>query len=110
VPSFTRKSYQPYASADRTDQPDSVKLPKSFVAIDLSQDSNGDRRSNGKNKENSDAKSEDGEKGRLEEWQDEIKVPVADDMANVASPVSVLDLEERRDGIQPAGLPPPVLD
>jgi hypothetical protein len=36
---------------------------------------------------------------------------VADDIANVASPVSALDLEERRDGaVQPAGLSPPAMD
>ncbi|KAH7401036.1 histidine phosphatase superfamily-domain-containing protein [Phaeosphaeria sp. MPI-PUGE-AT-0046c] len=89
-----------------------VKLPKSFVAIDLSQD-NMDRRSNasGKNKENGDAKSEEGERGRSEEREnDEIKLPITDDIANVASPQSNFELEERRDGVQPAGLAPPALD
>ncbi|KAH6073954.1 inositol hexakisphosphate and diphosphoinositol-pentakisphosphate kinase [Parastagonospora nodorum] len=87
-----------------------VKLPKSFVAIDLSQDSNGDRRGNGKMKENGDAKSEDGERGRSEERQDEIMLPIAGDVANIASPVSTLDSGEGREGLQPAVLPPPALD
>jgi inositol hexakisphosphate/diphosphoinositol-pentakisphosphate kinase len=96
-----------------TNFPASVKLPKSFVAIDLSQDSNSDRRStasNGKNKDNGDAKSEESERGRSEERKDEIKLPITDDISNVASPQSAFELEERRDGVQPAGLPPPVMD
>lgn len=89
----------------------SVKLPKSFVAIDLSQD-NSDRPNNrsGKNKENGDAKSEGSERGRSEERKAEIKLPITDDMNNVAAPHSILESEERKDGIQPAGLPPPVMD
>ena len=89
----------------------SVKLPKSFVAIDLSQDIS-ERRitSNSKSKENGDAKSEEGERGRSEERKDEIKLPIADENGNVAVPQSTFEVEERKDGIQPAGLPPPILD
>jgi inositol hexakisphosphate/diphosphoinositol-pentakisphosphate kinase len=89
-----------------------VKLPKSFVAIDLSQDSNGDRRStaSGKNKENGDAKSEESERGRSEERKDEIKLPITDNINTVATPHSIFEQEERKDGIQPAGLPPPAMD
>lgn len=88
-----------------------MKLPKSFVAIDLSQD-NIDRRgtAGGKNKENGDTRSEDGERGRSEERKDETKLPITADIASVASPQSILEVEERRDGVQPAGLPPPALD
>lgn len=95
-----------------TNKRNSVKLPKSFVAIDLSQDSNGDRRSivNGKNKENGDAKSEEGERGRSEERKDEIKLPITDNISTVAMPHSIFEAEERKDGVQPAGLPPPAMD
>jgi inositol hexakisphosphate/diphosphoinositol-pentakisphosphate kinase len=88
----------------------SVKLPKSFVAIDLSQDSS-DRRStaSGKNKENGDAKSEEGERGRSEDRKDETELPIAAH-GNVATPTTTFELEERKDGTQPAGLPPPALD
>jgi len=61
-------------------------------------------------KENGDAKSEDGERGRSEERQDEIMLPIADDAADIASPVSALDSGERREGLQAATLPPPALD
>ena len=88
-----------------------MKLPKSFVAIDLSQD-NIDRRNtaNGKNKDNGDAKSEEGERGRSEERKEETQLPITADIASVASPQSNFELEERRDGVQPAGLPPPAMD
>jgi hypothetical protein len=60
-------------------------------------------------KENGDAKSEDGERGRSGERQDEIMLPIADDAADIASPVSALDSGER-EGLQAATLPPPALD
>ncbi|KAF2032340.1 hypothetical protein EK21DRAFT_98995 [Setomelanomma holmii] len=82
-----------------------VKLPKSFVAIDLSE--NG--RAN-KGKENGDAKSEEGERGRSEERSSEIKIPIADENGNIAVPHSSLETEERKDGVTLAGLPPPALD
>jgi inositol hexakisphosphate/diphosphoinositol-pentakisphosphate kinase len=87
----------------------SVKLPKSFVAIDLSQDSNTDRRSTASNGKNKDAGDAEADRGRSGERED-VELPITDEIGNVASPQSVFELEERRDGVQPAGLPPPVLD
>jgi inositol hexakisphosphate/diphosphoinositol-pentakisphosphate kinase len=87
-----------------------VKLPKSFVAIDLSQDNrdSSDRRStaSSKNKENV----EESERGRSEERKNELQLPITDEIGNVATPHSIYEQEERKDGISPAGLPPPALD
>ncbi|KAF2828727.1 hypothetical protein CC86DRAFT_347162 [Ophiobolus disseminans] len=85
-----------------------VKLPKSFVAIDLSQDNSDRRSTSSKVKDNGDAKSDGGERGRAEERTDDIKLSIADEFGNVPAPQTTLELEERRDGIQPAGVPPPV--
>jgi inositol hexakisphosphate/diphosphoinositol-pentakisphosphate kinase len=87
-----------------------VKLPKSFVAIDLSQDSreSSERRStaSSKNKENA----EESERGRSEERKNEVELPIRDELGNVATPHSIFGQEERKDGVPPAGLPPPALD
>jgi inositol hexakisphosphate/diphosphoinositol-pentakisphosphate kinase len=80
-----------------------VKLPKSFVAIDLSQSLSA------KGKESADAKSEDGERGRSEERRDEILLPIADELGNVTSPRAAFDTQESKDGDQLAALPPPAL-
>jgi inositol hexakisphosphate/diphosphoinositol-pentakisphosphate kinase len=88
----------------------SVKLPKSFVAIDLSQDDRARTTISGKNKDNGDAKSEESERGRSEERKDEILLPIADENGNVASPRAPFESQERSDAVQLAGLPPPALD
>jgi hypothetical protein len=82
----------------------SVKLPKSFVAIDLSENGR-----SSKGKENGDAKFEEGERGRSEERKDETKIPSADENGNVAAPHTSLETEERKDGVKLAGLPPPAM-
>lgn len=89
----------------------SVKLPKSFVAIDLSEKVPDafDRRGKGKE---ADSKYDDGNRGRSEERKEE-QIPIADEARNVPAPVSPFALEDRRDGrdgVEPAGLPPPALD
>jgi inositol hexakisphosphate/diphosphoinositol-pentakisphosphate kinase len=81
-----------------------VKLPKSFVAIDLSQSLSA------KGKESVDTKSEDGERGRSEERRDEILLPIADELGNVASPRAAFGTHESKDGDQLVALPPPALD
>lgn len=83
--------------------PASVKLPKSFVAIDLSEKVPDafERRTNGKGKEKEDSKSEDEERGRSEERMDGISV--ADENGNAALPAL-------RKEISPTKLPPPALD
>ncbi|KAF1842460.1 uncharacterized protein K460DRAFT_293494 [Cucurbitaria berberidis CBS 394.84] len=86
-----------------------VKLPKSFVAIDLSEKVPDafERRANGKGKEKEDSKSEDEERGRSEERKDDATpkepIPMTDEKGNVVSPA----LQHE---ISPTRLPPPALD
>lgn len=87
----------------------SVKLPKSFVAIDLSEKIPDafERRTNGKGKEKDDPRPEEEERGRSEERTNDVnpkdRIPIAD-MANDSM---LPDLQEE---IPPTELPPPALD
>jgi hypothetical protein len=87
----------------------SVKLPKSFVAIDLSekvpdaferavgQTHTKDEGSDGR------GRSED----RKEEADSQDLLPIADEKGNVADPAPQTELDRQ---ISPASLPPPALD
>jgi inositol hexakisphosphate/diphosphoinositol-pentakisphosphate kinase len=90
----------------------SVKLPKSFVAIDLSEKvpEAFERSTNGKGKEHNMTESE--ERGRTEE-RGEIAslLPIANEKGEVVSPRGIVSTE--RSGlkeISPSSLPPPMLD
>ncbi|KAJ4377634.1 inositol hexakisphosphate and diphosphoinositol-pentakisphosphate kinase [Neocucurbitaria cava] len=86
-----------------------VKLPKSFVAIDLSEKIPDafERRTNGKGKEKDDPRPEDEERGRSEERTNDVnpkdRIPIADMTNDSMLP----DLQEE---IPPTELPPPALD
>ena len=109
MPSSTRKCSLKSSSLSKSLTPSSVKLPKSFVAIDLSEKipEAFERRTNGKGKEKDDPKSEDEERGRSEERKDGVspngRIPTTDESSDVALPA--LHKE-----ISPAKLPPPALD
>jgi hypothetical protein len=89
----------------------SVKLPKSFVAIDLSEKmtDSSDRRNNGKSKDGDGDGLEDGDRGRSEERKEDHELPAAVEIGTVGPP-SLSASEEGKRGMQPAGLPPPALD
>lgn len=86
----------------------SVKLPKSFVAIDLSEKVPDafDRRANGKSKDKEDVKSDDEGRGRTEGRKDDATpqeiLPIANETDNVA-------LTPLQKEVSPAELPPPAL-
>jgi hypothetical protein len=83
--------------------PASVKLPKSFVAIDLSEKVPDafERNSNGKGKEHT--MSEQEERGRSNEREEIASlIPIADENGEIISP-------EMKD-TSPTSLPPPALD
>ncbi|KAH8732244.1 histidine phosphatase superfamily-domain-containing protein [Phaeosphaeriaceae sp. PMI808] len=63
-----------------TNTNNSVKLPKSFVAIDLSENMRDNNERRGKSKENGDAKSDEGERGRLGR-EGNMRLPLADEGA-----------------------------
>jgi hypothetical protein len=116
VPSSIRTFLYPHIVFTVVLTPSSVKLPKSFVAIDLSEKiapDSSERRTagggseKGKDKDNSNVDEPD--RGRSEERKESIWIPIADDQGNIASS-SLFALEERGDGVQPAGLPPTALD
>lgn len=86
-----------------------VKLPKSFVAIDLSEKVPDafERLSNGESSAKDELKPSDEDRGRPEERKEDATpknlIPIADSDGNVVPPA----LEKQ---ISPAELPPPVLD
>jgi hypothetical protein len=88
----------------------SVKLPKSFVAIDLSEKitDSSERRNSGKNKDGDEERLEDGDRGRSGERKEEHDLLVADE-SEIATPPSIAP-EERVDGMHPAVLPSSALD
>ncbi|KAH7380670.1 histidine phosphatase superfamily-domain-containing protein [Pyrenochaeta sp. MPI-SDFR-AT-0127] len=85
-----------------------VKLPKSFVAIDLSEKVPDafDRRTNGKSKDKEDVKSEDEERGRSEERKDDATPQGLLPVTNEIDEVVPTPLQKE---ISPAELPPPAL-
>ena len=110
MPSSTRKYPEnPPSSLRNTLTPSSVKLPKSFVAIDLSEKIPDafERRTNGKGKEKDDPKFEDEERGRSEERKEDFspkdRIPIADESNDAMLP----NLQKE---MSPAKLPPPALD
>jgi hypothetical protein len=81
----------------------SVKLPKSFVAIDLSEKiapDSSERRTTGggseKGRDKDNPNIDEPDRGRSEERKESIWIPIADDQGNIA-PLSPFALEERRD-------------
>jgi hypothetical protein len=91
----------------------SVKLPKSFVAIDLSEKvpEAFDRSTNGKGKEHNMTERE--ERGRSDERdEDASHIPIANEKGEIISPGEIVSPERLAlsKEISPAGLPPPVLD
>ena len=91
----------------------SVKLPKSFVAIDLSEKvpEAFDRSTTGKGKEHNMTESE--ERGRSDERdEDASHIPIANEKGEIISPGEIVSPERLAlsKEISPAGLPPSVLD
>jgi len=91
----------------------SVKLPKSFVAIDLSEKvpEAFERSSSVKGKEHNMTESE--ERGRSDERdEDASHIPIADAHGNILSPGEIVSPERLalNKEISPAGLPPPAMD
>ncbi|KAI4667924.1 uncharacterized protein J4E78_001744 [Alternaria triticimaculans] len=90
-----------------------VKLPKSFVAIDLSEKvpEAFERNSSVKGKEHNMTESE--ERGRSDERdEDASHIPIADAHGNIISPGEIVSPERLalNKEISPAGLPPPAMD
>ncbi|KNG49574.1 phosphoglycerate mutase-like protein [Stemphylium lycopersici] len=90
-----------------------VKLPKSFVAIDLSEKvpEAFERNFNGKGKEHNMTESE--ERGRTEEREEDASlIPIANKNGEIISPGEIdgPDRTELKKEISPTNLPPPALD
>jgi len=107
VPSSIRKLTQQSTLLVFLLIPTSVKLPKSFVAIDLSEKvPEAFERSNSKGKEHNMTESE--ERGRAEERANGAELlPIADANGEISSPG--LEGSELKD-ISPTSLPSPALD
>jgi hypothetical protein len=91
----------------------SVKLPKSFVAIDLSEKvpEAFERSTNGNGKEHNMTESE--ERGRSDERdEDASHIPIANEKGEIISPGEIVSPERLAldKEISPTGLPPPALD